>query len=124
MDKTTYCFNAALTFFLPLSRKNNPIEQPFDWRGSVKDMIESLGVPHPEIELIVADGVSVDFDYIVEADDHIDVYANFEAGNVDVSPKKPLRPALEGCPSFILAQHLGRLAAYFRMMGYANLYRN
>jgi uncharacterized protein with PIN domain len=124
MDTATFRFDEALTFFLPRARKNKPIEHPFDWRGSVKDMIESLGVPHPEIELIVANGVSVDFDTIVEADDHIDVYANFEAANADVSPKKPLRPPLEGCPSFILDQHLGRLAAYLRMMGYDTLYRN
>src|SRR5689334_16244318 len=107
MDTATFRFDEALTFFLPRSRKNKPIEHPFDWRGSVKDMIESLGVPHPEIELILANGASVDFDYIVEPDNQIDVYANAEG--VNVSPKVPLRPPLEGCPSFILDQHLGRL---------------
>ncbi|MEO8607819.1 MAG: Mut7-C RNAse domain-containing protein [Chloroflexota bacterium] len=124
MDTATFRFDEALTFFLPRSRKNKPIVHPFDWRGSVKDMIESLGVPHPEIELLLANGVSVDFDTIVEADDQIDVYANSESATVDVSPKVPLRPPLEGRPSFILDQHLGRLAAYLRMMGYDTLYRN
>ncbi|MBZ0288927.1 MAG: Mut7-C ubiquitin/RNAse domain-containing protein, partial [Anaerolineae bacterium] len=113
MDTATFRFDDALTYFLPRSRKHKPIEHPFDWRGSVKDMIESLGVPHPEIDLLVANGASVDFDTIVEANDQIDVYSDATA--VDVLPKVPLRPPLEGCPSFILDQHLGRLAAYLRM---------
>jgi uncharacterized protein with PIN domain len=122
MDTATFRFDEALNIFLPHHRRNKPIEHPFDWRGSIKDMIESLGVPHPEIDLLVANGVSVDFDYIVEANDQIDVHS---AGmEVDVSPKVPLRPPLEGCPTFILDQHLGRLAAYLRMMGYDTLYRN
>jgi uncharacterized protein with PIN domain len=122
MDTAYFRFDEALTYFFPRSKKDKTIAHPFDWRGSVKDMIESLGVPHAEIELLVVNGVSVDFDYIVQADDHIDVYARAEA--VDISPKVALRPPLEGRPSFILDQHLGRLAAYLRMMGFDTLYRN
>ena len=122
MDTATFRFDEALNFFLPRAKKHTTIEHSFDWRGSVKDMIESLGVPHPEIELIVANGVAVDFDYIVEPDAHIHVYAS--AADVDLSPKVALRPPLVDAPTFILDQHLGRLAAYLRMMGYDTLYRN
>jgi uncharacterized protein len=122
MDTAYFRFDEALTFFLPRAKKHTTIEHPFDWRGSVKDMIESLGVPHPEIELLVANGVSVDFDYIVQSDDHIDVYSDADA--VNVSPKMPLRLPLNIPPAFILDQHLGRLAAYLRMMGFDTLYRN
>lgn len=80
------------------------------------DMTESLGVPHPGIELIVANGVSVDFDYIVVAADRIDVYAG--ADDADVSPKVALHPPLVDAPTFVLDQHLGRLAALMeRVMG-------
>jgi uncharacterized protein len=122
MDTAYFHFDEALTFFLPRAKKNATIAHPFDWRGSVKDMIESMGVPHPEIELLMANGVSVDFDYIVESDAHIHIYAS--AADVDVSPKVALRPPLTVAPTFILDQHLGRLAAYLRMMGYDTLYRN
>lgn len=115
-------FHGDLNFFLPRVKKHTTIEHSFDWRGSVKDMIESLGVPHPEIELIVTNGVSINFDYIVGADDRIDVYPY--PNEITVEPKIPLRPPLTGQPSFILDQHLGRLAAYLRMMGYDTLYRN
>ncbi len=122
MNTAYFQFDETLSFFLPRAKKNTTIEHYFDGRGSVKDMIESLGVPHPEIALIVANLVAVDFDYIVEPDAHIHVYAN--AADVDISPKVALRPPLIGAPTFILDQHLGRLAAYLRMMGYDTLYRN
>jgi uncharacterized protein with PIN domain len=122
MSRATFRFHGALNFFLPRSRKDTLIEHRFDWRGSVKDMIESLGVPHPEIELVVANGISVDFDYIVQPDDHLDSYAHGDS--VDIPRKLALRPPFVGQPCFVLDQHLGRLAAYLRMMGFDTLYRN
>jgi uncharacterized protein with PIN domain len=64
----------------------------------------------------------VDFDAIVQPDDHIAAYPRDAA--VDVTPKVPLRPLYPGRPAFVLDQHLGRLAAYLRMMGFDTLYRN
>jgi uncharacterized protein with PIN domain len=111
-----------LNFFLPRGQKNTTITHPFDWRGSIKDMIESLGVPHAEIELIVVNGTSVDFGYIVQPDDDIHVYPRFD--RVDITYKVRLRAPLSCRPAFVLDQHLGRLAAYLRMMGFDTLYRN
>lgn len=93
-------------------------EHNFDGRVSIKDMVESLGVPHTEIEVIAANGQSKDFNYLVQADDAVEVYAEFNTTGV------PLRPPFPGRPAFILDQHLGRLAAYLRMMGFDTLYRN
>lgn len=115
-------FHDELNFFLPRRHKHIAIAHPFDWRGSIKDMIESLGVPHAEIELIVVNGFSVGFNYIVQPGDHIDVYPGFDA--VEIAHKVRLRPPLLCRPSFVLDQHLGRLAAYLRMMGFDTLYRN
>jgi uncharacterized protein with PIN domain len=85
-------------------------------------MIESLGVPHCEVELMVVNNAAVDFSYLVQPDDDIHVYPNTNAHNL--APTVLLRPALKGVPRFILDQHLGRLAAYLRMMGFDTLYRN
>jgi uncharacterized protein with PIN domain len=122
MNSAHFHFHDELNFFLPRRRKNTTIEHPFDWRGSIKDMIESLGVPHAEIELIVVNSVSVDFSYLVKPDDRIEVYPRL--ASVSLSTKILLRPLLPGRPSFVLDQHLGRLAAYLRMMGFDTLYRN
>lgn len=122
MSRAFFHFHDELDFFLPRRFKQGVVEHPFDWRASVKDMIESLGVPHAEVELIVANDKSVDFNYVVMPDDRIDVYP--QSYNVARADKVPLRPPLPGSPSFILDQHLGRLAAYLRMMGFDTLYRN
>ncbi len=122
MATATFYFHDELNSFLPRSRREAPIEHAFDWRGSVKDMIESLGVPHPEIEVLVVNGASVDFDAIVQPDDMVHAYPCFN--KLAVTPKVALRPLFPGRPQFVLDQHLGRLAAYLRMMGFDTLYRN
>ena len=122
MSTATFRFHDSLNFFLPRKRKHKTITHPFDWRGSIKDMIESLGVPHPEIELLLVNGQAVDFDYIVQSDDVIDVYPDFEA--VEANGKVRLAPPYPGKPRFVLDTHLGRLAAYLRLLGFDTLYRN
>ncbi|MEN8133314.1 MAG: Mut7-C RNAse domain-containing protein, partial [Pseudomonadota bacterium] len=89
---------------------------------SIKDMIESFGVPHPEVEIILVNGNPVDFSYIVQDGDRISVYPMFES--FDVSPLVRLRPAPLRTPEFILDTNLGRLARYLRLLGFDCLYRN
>ncbi len=117
-----FTFHGALNYFLPRSQRHTTIAHPFDWRASVKDMLESLGPPHPEVALIVVNGISVNFDYIVQPGDKIALYPDFDA--VDLSPKIALVPPYSGRMRFILDTHLGRLEAYLRMMGFDTLYRN
>ncbi|MBZ0285603.1 MAG: Mut7-C ubiquitin/RNAse domain-containing protein [Anaerolineae bacterium] len=122
MKKASFLFEGELNFFLPRIQKHRVIEHPFDWQASIKDMIESLGVPHAEIDLLVVNGQSVDFSYVVQPDDQIQVYPI--AHDIQLSNKIALRPPFPGRHTFILDQHLGRLAAYLRMMGFDTLYRN
>lgn len=122
MDHAYFTFHDALNDFLPRSRRQQVIAHPFDWRASIKDMIESLGVPHAEIEQIAVNGEGVDFEYIVEPDDRVDVYPY--GSPADIRQPVALRPPFEGTPRFILDTHLGRLAAYLRLMGFDTLYRN
>lgn len=123
MDSATFRFHGELNFFLPRHSKHTAIEHHFNWRASIKDMIESLGVPHAEISLLAVNGESVNFDYIMQSGDQVEVYPHFEIAN-DIAPQIHLRPPYPGRPRFILDQHLGRLAAYLRMLGFDTLYRN
>jgi hypothetical protein len=54
-------FYEELNDFLAPQRRKRDIEVSIDRSRSVKDAIESLGVPHPEVDLILVDGRSVDF---------------------------------------------------------------
>lgn len=91
-------------------------------RTSVKDMIESFGVPHTEIDLILVNRKSVGFDYLINDGDDISVYPVFES--LDISGVQHLRPKPLRKPKFVADVHLGRLARYMRMTGLDVLYNN
>jgi len=115
-------FYEELNDFLPQDRRKVSFEHGFRQAGSIKDMAETLGVPHTEIDLILVNGQSVDFNHIVQDGDNISVYPVFES--LDISPVTHLRPAPLRQTRFVLDTHLGRLAAYLRMLGFDTLYRN
>lgn len=115
-------FYAELNDFLPPERRMASVARPFVDAAPVKDMIESLGVPHTEVDLILANGVSVDFAYVVRDGDRLSVYPVFEA--LDITPLVRLRPRPLRESRFVLDTHLGRLARYLRMAGFDTLYRN
>ncbi len=95
---------------------------------SVKDLIESVGIPHTEVDVIIINGESVDFNYQVQPDDYISVYPVSDSlpGSIliDSSSIQHCQPEKSGEPRFVLDVHLGRLAAYLRMLGFDTGYRN
>lgn len=122
MDTAIFHFHGGLNFFLPTPRRHLPFEHHFAWKASIKDMVQSLGPPHCEVALLLVDGVSVGFDYIVHSHAQIQVYD--DASAPELAERVWLRPPLVEKPRFVLDTHLGRLANYLRMMGFDTLYRN
>lgn len=122
MSTAIFRFFEELNDFLPPARRKVAFEHEFDRRASVKDMIEALGVPHPEVELIRVNGESVGFDYIVGHGDRILVYPVFES--FDVSEHVRVRPEALRVPRFVLDTQLGTLARYLRLGGFDTRYRN
>ncbi|MGC8792835.1 MAG: Mut7-C RNAse domain-containing protein [Bryobacteraceae bacterium] len=121
MPEATFRFYGELNDFLPPALRQRDITRRFLLPAPVKDLIEGLGVPHPEVELILANGESVGFDYVVQGGDRISVYPVFES--LDVSPLVRVRAEPLRNPRFVLDTHLGRLAAHLRMLGLDALYR-
>jgi uncharacterized protein len=122
MNKLLFRFYAELNDFLPRQKRQRAYCQPFHPPVSVKHLIEAEGVPHPEVALIVVDGRVVDFSYQAQPDDRIAVYPAF--ATIDVTALGRLRSALPWPPTFILDNHLGRLARYLRLLGFDVLYPN
>lgn len=122
MPQAVFRFYAELNDYLPSVRRQRPFEVTFRLPASVKHWIESLGAPHTEIDLILANGEPVDFSYIVRDGDHISVYPVFES--IDITSLVRVRPAPLRQVRFVLDAHLGRLAAYLRMLGFDALYRS
>jgi len=121
MPHVHFRFYEELNDFLPVERRKREFSIPY-YRASVKDMIESLGVPHTEVDLILVNGKSVDFTCLVHAGDRISVYPAFES--FDISGLTRLRPEPLRQPRFVLDTHLGKLARILRLLGFDTLYSN
>ena len=61
MQSASFRFYAELNDFLPPERRTGPFDYSFEGRQTVKHLIESLGVPHTEVDLMLVNGRSVDF---------------------------------------------------------------
>ena len=122
MARVQIRFYEELNDFLSPALRKKDITHEFERRTSVKDMIESFGVPHTEVEVILVNGKSVDFSRIVHDGDRISVYPVFES--LDVTPLLRLRPEPLRNPKFVLDTNLGRLARYLRLLGFDCLYSN
>lgn len=122
MLTATFRFYEELNNFLPKERRKVDFIYSFDRKASIKDCIESMGVPHTEIDLILVNGVSIDFSYILADKDRVSVYPVFEL--LDISDVIRLRPKPLRDPRFVIDVNLGRLARYLRLLGFDTLYRN
>lgn len=91
-------------------------------RPGVKDTIESLGVPHTEVNIVTVNGKSVDFSYQLRDGDRADVYPR--GLSPEISAPIHLQPILTGAPRFVLDTHLGKLASYLRMLGFDAICQN
>ena len=115
-------FHVQIRFYEELNDfiKKYPLKIPirFTFRGkrSVKDLIESFGVPHTEVDLILVNRKSVNFSYLVQDNDDISVYPMFE--RFDIRGLSRLREIPLRDTRFILDVHLGKLVRRLRLLGF------
>jgi uncharacterized protein with PIN domain len=114
MDMLTahFLFHGALNDFLPHRLKATRIPCTFDSHQTLKHLVEALGVPHLEVRQVLVNGLPVASSTRLPDGCEVDVY--------------PLEQESlpEGATRFILDNHLGKLAASLRMLGFDTLYRN
>jgi uncharacterized protein len=115
-------FYEELNDFLPPARRKRAFTVEVDRARSVKDAIESAGVPHTEVDLVIVDGASVGFGHLLRGGERVAVYPMFES--LDVAPLVRLRPRPLRDPRFVADTHLGKLARHLRMAGFDTLYGN
>lgn len=114
--------HGVLNDLLPAAVRERPIRQRLVAPRSVKDLIESLGVPHVEIESITADGLLVPFEYRVRGRERIDVFPAVNAGPGPAGAQAVTSTSRNDDLRFVADGHLGRLAAYLRMLGFDTAY--
>jgi uncharacterized protein len=108
MSTAHFLFLGRLNDLLPRDQREQIIRVDFRGQQSIKHLVESIGIPHPEIGQVQVNGQEGTLSAITQDGDQIRVY-----------------PVQNGCPiepRFLLDNHLGRLAAYLRMLGFDCLY--
>jgi uncharacterized protein with PIN domain len=113
---TRFRFYGHLNDFLPWQWRHCRFAHALRGPASVKDVIEALGVPHPEVDVIVVNGQAADFAYRMRDGDEVAVYPAFHSVDVTglrrvgTDPPRPVR--------FVLDIHLRKLAALLRLGGF------
>jgi hypothetical protein len=118
--ESEFRFYEELNDFLPRHLRKRSFVHPFSGTPTVKDAVESLGVPHTAIDVILVDGESVGFDRRLRGGERVAVYPVFE--RFDVKGLTRLRPEPLRDPKFIADVHLGKLARYLRLLGLDTVY--
>jgi uncharacterized protein len=122
IKKVTFRFYAELNDFLPVKQKQQIFDHYYKGTITVKDAVESLGVPHSSIDLILVNSQPADFLQKLKIDDFVSVFPEFETFDIsDINRlrKKPLRTS-----RFMADAHLGKLARDLRMLGFDTLFAN
>jgi uncharacterized protein with PIN domain len=96
----------------------------YHFQGSpgVKDVIEAMGVPHTEVDVILANGKSVTFEYQLKGLDDIQLFP--PGANCAEKKRHHLCSKPIGSVAFIADVHLGSLARKLRLLGFDTLYQN
>ena len=120
--RATFRFYAELNDFVAPARRSGPFECDVPPAASAKHMIEALGVPHTEVELVLVNGETVGFEHPLRDGDRVSVYPQFEA--FDVSPLLRVREHALRETRFVADAHLGGLARLLRLLGFDTLFDN
>ena len=107
-------FHGDLNLFLVPKSSGAVIERQLTEKTSIKDVIESCGVPHPEVDLILIDDQPVGFDQTVANNARVDV---FPVEN-HCTYRAEQRLQITEISTFIADVHLGGLTRNLRLLGF------
>lgn len=108
-------FHGRLNSLLPVKKRNRQLTVEWKGKRSVKDLVESLCVPHTEVGGIRVNDQEVDFTYILRDNDRVSVFPICPPGSLGVG-------AGVGDPKFICDVHLWKLARRLRLLGFDTRY--
>jgi uncharacterized protein len=115
-------FHEQLQVFLRKDLRGAMLSKSLEHRTTVKDIIESFGVPHTEVDIITVNGKSCDFSCHVEDCDRICVYPFL--ANSDIQEAQHLQERVLPRAKFVADVHLGKMARKMRILGLDVSYRN
>ena len=119
ISKIQLRFYEELNDFLPPERRKCLFSYTFEGDLQVSALLRDLHVPLELVELVLVNGNSVGFSFLLKGGDRVSVYPVIESldiGSIARVRKKPLRQI-----RFLVDPGLRRLAAYLRLFGFDTL---
>ena len=116
----TLRFHGDLPYFLKRNDAHGVVVRQLREKTSVKDVIESCGVPHSEVDLILCAGVPRDFRFHLIDDVEVEVYPPSTPADFHSAARLQRRRLRR----FVVDGHLGKLARDLRLLGFDTAYRN
>lgn len=114
-----FTFHGNLATLPPKGKQGPTCDYPLARRASIKDIIESLAIPHTEVGRIVSDGRDVSFHHLPVGGETIHLHPFTSATPVLVPT--PLRPQPFTRLSFMEDDTVRRLGRNMRMAGFDTL---
>jgi len=105
-----------------LNENKKAFGQSFKTPVTVRETIESLGIPLSEVDMVLVNETSVDLEHKLKEYDYISVFPVFES--MDISSITKVRKTALRTTLFVVDAHLGTLAKHLRMLGFDTLYRS
>jgi uncharacterized protein with PIN domain len=121
MPVAVFYFHSALNDFLPKEKQRLDICVTFKKHETVKHLLESQGVPHTEVDVILVDETAVDFNAQLIDGNRVEIFPVSKI--FENAPAVHLQPEALTEPRFVADGHLGKLASYLRLLGFDVLYR-
>ncbi len=112
-------FHGDLSVFLESKAGDAVIERRLAEKTSIKDVIESCGVPHSEVDLILVDEQTVGFDHTLANDAKVEA---FPVGNCRTYRTEKQLQTIR-IVRFVADGHLGSLTRNLRLLGFDVAYR-
>ena len=113
MSVATFRFHGELERFIARERRGLATAHAYARAATLKQAIESLGVPHTEIGRVTVNAQPATLDRTVRERDAVEVF-----------PHEPGAAPFEEPLAFVADAHMGGLARMLRMLGFDTIYDN
>ncbi len=123
MKIVCFRFYGELKDLLDVNHRHGMVRHRFKGKQSLKDRVESLGIPHTEIAMMLKGNNQLNFSYPVKDGDRICVFPS-SWQDIKLPREKNLQPSPPPAMKFVLDCHLGKLANFLRVLGFDTLYSN
>lgn len=110
--KETLSVTEGITGKMPVPRHGS-LDKILREKTSVKDVIESCGVPHPEVDLILIDGSPVDFAFQLRHEHEVEIFGVLDSAECFQNARLQTRAIAR----FVADGHLGKLTRLLRLLG-------